>query len=138
MTTAALDNGDLAFRALLVPADNSVYSGWAADVGLGIARAFGASLTCSHVYAARLHERRFRGPLRSRRPYRHVLFAVFMLFCCFEVAALAAVMILAVWLLNTLQPWAILWANLVAAVVMLGILFRDHHTSLNEVLTSGE
>lgn len=64
--------------------------------------------------------------------------AVFMLFCCFEVAALAALMMLASGLLNTLQPWAILGANLVAAVVMLGILFRDHHTSLNEVLTSGE
>ena len=69
---------------------------------------------------------------------RHVLFAVFMLFCCFEVAALAAVMILASWLLHTLQPWAILGANLVAAIVMLGLLFRDHHMSLNEVLTSGE
>src|SRR3990172_4322385 len=60
MTTAGPGNGDLAFRALLVPVDNSVYSGWAADVGLGIAQAFGASLTGSHVYAARLHERRFR------------------------------------------------------------------------------
>lgn len=69
---------------------------------------------------------------------RHVLFFVFMLFCCFEVAMLAALMILESWLLNTLQPWAILGANLVAAVVMLGILFRDHRMSFAELMTSGE
>jgi hypothetical protein len=69
---------------------------------------------------------------------RHVLFFVFMLFCCFEVAMLAALMILDSWLLNTLEPWAILGANLLAAVVMLGILFRDHRVSFGELLTSGE
>ena len=69
---------------------------------------------------------------------RHVLFFVFMLFCCFEVAMLAALMILDSWLLNTLEPWAILGANLLAAVVMMGILFRDHRVSLGELLTSGE
>src|SRR5713101_7199310 len=31
---------------------------------------------------------------------RHVLFAVFMLFCCFEVAFLAAITVLASWLLD--------------------------------------
>jgi len=69
---------------------------------------------------------------------RHVLFLVFMLFCCFEVAMLAALMILHSWLLDTLEPWAILGANLVAAVVMLGILFRDRRVSFGELLTSGE
>jgi hypothetical protein len=69
---------------------------------------------------------------------RHVLFAAFMLFCCFEVAALVAMAILASWLLDTLRPWAILGANFVAALVMLGILFRGHHVSLRELLTSGE
>src|SRR6266496_1869697 len=34
---------------------------------------------------------------------RHVLFGVFMLFCCFEVAALAAVEVMASWLLDTLR-----------------------------------
>jgi hypothetical protein len=29
-------------------------------------------------------------------------------------------------------------ANVVAALVMLGILFRDHRTSLRQLLTSGE
>lgn len=69
---------------------------------------------------------------------RHLLFGVFMLFCCFEVAVLAAMMMLGAWLLDTLQPWAILGGNLVAALVMLGLLFRDHHFSLHELRTSGE
>lgn len=59
MSAATPGDGDFGVRTLLVPVDNSAYSGWAADVALGIARAFGASLTGSHVYAARLHERRF-------------------------------------------------------------------------------
>ncbi len=69
---------------------------------------------------------------------RHVLFGMFMLFCCFEVAALASVALLASWLFDTLRPWAIIGANVVAALVMLGILFRDHRTSLRQLLTSGE
>jgi hypothetical protein len=69
---------------------------------------------------------------------RHILFAVFMLFCCFEVAALAAMAVLASWLLDTLRPWAIIGANFVAALVMLGFLFRDHHVSVRELLTSAE
>jgi CBS-domain-containing membrane protein len=47
-------------------------------------------------------------------------------------------MVLGSWLLDTLQPWAILGGNLVAALVMLSILFRGHHFSLHEALTSGE
>ena len=69
---------------------------------------------------------------------RHVLFAVFMLFCCFEVAALAAIAVLAAWLLDTLRPWAIIGANFVAALIMVGILFRHHHMTVRELLTSGE
>jgi hypothetical protein len=69
---------------------------------------------------------------------RHLMSGVFMLFCCFEVAVLAAMMILGAWLLDTLQPLAILGGNLVAALVMLGLLFRDHHFSLHELRTSGE
>ena len=69
---------------------------------------------------------------------RHVLLGLFMLFCCFEVAAFLAMTVLGSWLFNTLSPWAILGGNLVAALVMLGILFRDHHFTLHEALTSGE
>jgi hypothetical protein len=69
---------------------------------------------------------------------RHVLFGVFMLFCCFEVAAFLAMVVLGSWLFDALHPWANLGGNLVAALMMLGILFRDHHFSLHEALTSGE
>ena len=69
---------------------------------------------------------------------RHVLFAVFMLFCCFEVAALAAIEVLASWLLNTLKPWSVLGANFVASITMLGILFGYHPRTVGELLTSGE
>lgn len=60
---------------------------------------------------------------------RHVLIAVFMLFCCFEVAVLLASIVLGSGLLNTLLPWGILGENLVAALVMLGILFCDYSPS---------
>ena len=67
-----------------------------------------------------------------------VLIGVFMLFCCFEVAVFLAVVVLGSWLFNTLPPWAILGGNFVAALVMLGILFRHHRFSLHETMTSGE
>jgi hypothetical protein len=69
---------------------------------------------------------------------RHVLFGVFMLFCCFEVAALAAVEVLASWLFETLRPWSIIGGNFVAVLVMMGILVRNHHVSLAEALSSAE
>ena len=69
---------------------------------------------------------------------RHVLFGVFMLFCCFEVAALAAIQVLASWLLHTLEPWSVLGANFVAAAIMLGLLFLHHPRSLRELMTSAE
>jgi len=69
---------------------------------------------------------------------RRVLFAVFMLFCCFEVFLVGMVMTLGQHLLEDIPVWAILGANFVAAVVMLGILFRSHHRVPSEVLTAGE
>ena len=69
---------------------------------------------------------------------RHVLFAVFMLFLCFEVAAFALVTVLASWLLHTITPAAIIGANLIATVVMLFLLFRNHRRAPGEVLTSAE
>jgi hypothetical protein len=69
---------------------------------------------------------------------RRVLFAVFMLFCCFEVFVVGMVMTLAERLIEEIPIWAILGANLLAAVVMLGILFRSHHRVPREVLTAGE
>jgi hypothetical protein len=69
---------------------------------------------------------------------RRVLFAVFMLFCCFEVFLVGMVMMLGERLVEELPIWAILGANLLAAGVMLGILFRRHHRMPREVLTAGE
>ena len=48
------------FRHVYVPVDNSDYSNRAIDLGVEIARAFGSRLTGSHVYAARLHDYRFK------------------------------------------------------------------------------
>lgn len=48
------------FRKIYVPVDNSEYSNRAVDVAVAIGRAFGATLVGSHVYAARLHDYRFR------------------------------------------------------------------------------
>jgi len=69
---------------------------------------------------------------------RRVLFGAFMLFCCFEVVFVLVVMVLAGWLLEELPIWAILGANLVAAVVMLSLLFRRHHRMPRELLSTGE
>ena len=69
---------------------------------------------------------------------RHVLFGVFMLFLCFEVAAFAFVAVLGSWLLHTITPAAIIGANLIATVVMLFLLFRNHRRAPGEVLTSAE
>src|SRR5262245_12456303 len=69
---------------------------------------------------------------------RRVLFAVFMLFCCFEVSFALLLMMLAERLLEDISLWAILGANLLAAVVMLGILFRRHQRAPSELLTVGE
>jgi hypothetical protein len=72
--------------------------------------------------------------LADREP--RLLFGLFMLFCCFEVFFFALVMILAQWLLETLAPWAILTGNLLAAVVMLGVLFRGHRMAWREFLSA--
>ena len=74
--------------------------------------------------------------LADREP--RVLFGFFMLFCCFEVFFVAMVMVLAERLMDEIPIWTILGANLLAAVVMLGILFRSHHRMPSEVLTVGE
>ncbi len=48
------------FREILVPVDNSKYSAGAMNVALQIAGAFHSTVIGSHVYAARLHDQRFR------------------------------------------------------------------------------
>ena len=48
------------FRKIYVPVDNSDYSNRAIDVAVELGRAFGSALTGTHVYAARLHDYRFK------------------------------------------------------------------------------
>lgn len=48
------------YRSIYVPTDNSPAALRAIDLGLAIAQAQNAQLTASHVYAAKLHDRRFR------------------------------------------------------------------------------
>jgi nucleotide-binding universal stress UspA family protein len=48
------------YREVLVPVDNSQHSDWSVDQALGICSQFGGRLTGTHVYAARLHDVRFR------------------------------------------------------------------------------
>ncbi len=74
--------------------------------------------------------------LADREP--RFLFLVVMLFCCFEVFAIALVAVLAEWLFDTLAWWTILLANLVAAVVMLGYFFRGHRVAWRAFLAARE
>ncbi len=48
------------YKKILIPIDNSKYSRYCTDIGMSLARQFGAELTGSHVYSASLHDRRFR------------------------------------------------------------------------------
>ncbi len=48
------------YRHIYVPVDNSEHSNRAIDLAVELGRAFGARLTGSHVYAARLHDYRFK------------------------------------------------------------------------------
>ena len=48
------------YREVLVPVDNSQYSDWAVDRAIELCRKSGGRITGNHVYAARLHDVRFR------------------------------------------------------------------------------
>lgn len=48
------------YRSIYLPLDNSVHSLRGVDLAIALAQAAGACLAGSHVYAARLHDRRFR------------------------------------------------------------------------------
>ncbi len=48
------------YRELFVPVDNSQHSDWAVDRAIELAAAWSGRVTGSHVYAARLHDIRFR------------------------------------------------------------------------------
>ena len=48
------------YRELFVPVDNSAHSDWAVDRAIELCRHSGGRVTGNHVYAARLHDVRFR------------------------------------------------------------------------------
>lgn len=48
------------YKNILIPVDNSAYSNAAIDLGIELAQKFGSTLVGSHVFAARMHDLRFR------------------------------------------------------------------------------
>ena len=50
----------MVYRELFVPVDNSLHSDWAVDRAIELSTRFKGHITGNHVYAARLHDVRFR------------------------------------------------------------------------------
>jgi len=59
------------YQSIYIPFDNSAHARRGLDLGIAIARETGASITGSHVYAAGLHDRRFR-QMESGLPERYL------------------------------------------------------------------
>ncbi len=74
--------------------------------------------------------------LADREP--RLLFAFFMLFCCFEVFFFGLIAVLAEWLLEALAWWTILLGNLLAALAMLAFFFREHQVAWRRFLSARE
>jgi hypothetical protein len=69
---------------------------------------------------------------------RRVLFWLFMLFCCFEVFAIALAIVVREMLGHAIPTWPFLVANGLATVAMLGVMFRHSRRSPRELLVAGE
>ncbi|MEW6542954.1 MAG: universal stress protein [Nitrospirota bacterium] len=48
------------YKTIYVPVDNSDYSNTAVDLGVRLAKMFGSKIVGSHVYAAKMHDKRFK------------------------------------------------------------------------------
>jgi nucleotide-binding universal stress UspA family protein len=48
------------YKQIYIPVDNSDYSNMAIDIGIEWARQFGSTVVGSHVYAAKMHDKRFK------------------------------------------------------------------------------
>lgn len=48
------------YKQIYIPVDNSDHSNTAIDIGVALAKQFGSRVVSSHVYAAKLHDRRFK------------------------------------------------------------------------------
>jgi hypothetical protein len=55
-----------------------------------------------------------------------VIFAAFMLLCCFQVAFIAILKVTAEWVFDPIPWWSMVVANLLATVAMLAVLFPRH------------
>ncbi len=48
------------YKTIYIPVDNSDHSNSAVDVGVHLAKTFGSKIVGSHVYAAKMHDKRFK------------------------------------------------------------------------------
>jgi nucleotide-binding universal stress UspA family protein len=48
------------YKTIYIPVDNSDHSNTAVDMGISIAKIFGSKIVGSHVYAAKMHDKRFK------------------------------------------------------------------------------
>ncbi len=48
------------YRTIYIPVDNSDHSNMAVELGVTLAKTFGSKLVGSHVYAAKMHDKRFK------------------------------------------------------------------------------
>ncbi|OQW33128.1 MAG: universal stress protein UspA [Nitrospira sp. SG-bin1] len=48
------------YKTIYVPVDNSDHSNTAVDIGVHLAKTFGSKIVGSHVYAAKMHDKRFK------------------------------------------------------------------------------
>jgi nucleotide-binding universal stress UspA family protein len=48
------------YKTIYIPVDNSDHSNTAVDIGVHLAKTFGSKIVGSHVYAAKMHDKRFK------------------------------------------------------------------------------
>ncbi len=48
------------YKTIYIPVDNSDHSNMAVDLGVSLAKEFGSKIVGSHVYAAKMHDKRFK------------------------------------------------------------------------------
>ncbi len=72
----------------------------------------------------------------DRQPAMRV--GLVLLFCCFEVFALAMIVTLAEWLFEALPWWSIAAGNVLAAGAMLGFLLRQHRAAWRGFLMAND
>ena len=115
-----------------------LFDGLRDPAGLTITSGLVLKYTAVHGLAFLLFGWAIAGLFALAERDRHLMFGVFMLFCCFEVFFIVMLMILAEWLFEALAWWNILAANLLAALVMLAYLFREHRVAWREFLSARE